>query len=138
MFPLQSNTKRGPIVVVAGDDLTGKEGYLVKLGSNSGVPSAYLPAALTDLATYVVAEGGSAGKNVTLIPLEPGMQFRVVTNSTTFVAGDKIVAYASGKAGLATEYAGTGAAFIVAVAEETGDTAGQYLLCRALLSYWTA
>jgi len=138
MFALQSNTKRGPIVVVAGDDLTGKEGYLVKIGNNAGVPSAYLPAAVTDVAGYVVAEGAAAGANVTLIPLEPGMQVRVVSNSTTFVPGDKVVGFASSKAGLASEYTGSGAAFIVGIAEEVGDTAGQYLLIRALLSYWTA
>jgi hypothetical protein len=137
MYPIQSNTKRGPIVVAAGDDLSGKEGYLVKLGNDGGTAKAYLPTAVTDEVLYVVGEGAAAGSNVTLIPLESGMQVRIVSNSTTFVPGDKVVGYASQKAGLATEYSGSGAAFIVGIAEEVGDTAGQYLLVRPVLSHLT-
>jgi hypothetical protein len=134
----QSNTKVGPIVVTAGDNLTGKEGYLVKIVNSGGVAKAYLPAALTDVAAYLVLEGGAAGADVALQPLTPERQVRVVANSTTLVAGDKVVGYASGHEGKATEYAGSGAAFIVGVAEEVGDTAGQLVLIRPLLSYWTA
>jgi len=137
MFAIQSNTKRGLIVVAAGDDLTGKEGYLVKLGNNAGVPSAYLPTAVTDVANYLVAEGAAPGLNCTLIPLEPGQQVRVVAGATTLVPGDKVVAYAASAAGLASEYTGSGAAFIVGIAEQVGDTAGQYLLIRPILSYQT-
>ena len=134
----QTNVKRGAIRVIAGSALTGKEGYLVKLVDNGGVPSAYLPAALTDVAAYVVVEGAAAGSLCSIQPLEHGQQVRVVANSATFVAGDKGVAYASGHEGEATEYAGSGAAFVVGVAEAVGDTAGQWLLIRPLLSYWTA
>ena len=134
----QTNVKQGAIRVIAGSTLTGKEGYLVKLADNAGVANAYLPAALTDVAAYVVIEGAAAGSYCTIEPLEPGRRVRVVANSATFVAGDKVVAYASGQEGKATEYAGSGAAFCVGVAEETGDTAGQWLLIRPLLSYWTA
>jgi len=134
----QTNVKRGAIRVIAGSALTGKEGYLVKLVDNSSVPSAYLPEAVTDVAAYVVIEGAAAGSLCSIQPLEHGQQVRVVANSTTLVAGDKVVAYASGQEGKATEYAGSGAAFVVGVAEETGDTAGQWVLVRPLLSYWTA
>ena len=134
----QTNVKRGAIRVVAGSTLTGKEGYLVKVVDNAGVLSAYLPAALTDVAAYVVIEGAAAGSLCSIEPLEPGQPVRVVSNSATFVGGDKVVAYASGHEGEATEYAGSGAAFVVGVAEEVGDTAGQWVLIRPLLSYWTA
>ena len=134
----QSNVKRGAIRVIAGSALTGKEGYLVKLADNAGVPSAYLPAALTDVAAYVVIEGAAAGALCSIQPLEPGQQVRVVANSATLVAGDMVVGYASGHEGKATEYAGSGAAFVVGVAEETGDSAGRLILVRPLLSYWTA
>jgi hypothetical protein len=134
----QTNVKRGAIRVIAGDALTGKEGYLVKAVNNGGVLNAYLPAALTDVAAYVVIEGAAAGSLCSIQPLEHGQQVRVVANSATFLAGDKVVAYASGHEGKATEYAGSGAAFVVGVAEETGDAAGQWVLIRPLLSYWTA
>ena len=88
----QTNVKQGAIRVIAGSALTGKEGYLVKLVDNGGVPSAYLPAALTDVAAYVVVEGAAAGSYCSIEPLEPGRRVRVVANSTTFVAGDKVVA----------------------------------------------
>ena len=132
----QTNVKRGAIRVIAGSALTGKEGYLVKLVDNAGVPSAYLPAAATDVAAYVVIEGAAAGSLCSIQPLEHGQQVRVIANSTTFVAGDKVVGYAAGQEGKATEWA-SGPAFIAGIAEETGDTAGQWLLMRPLLSYWT-
>lgn len=134
MDNIQSNTKRGPIVGLCNVDLTGKEGYLVKIVNSSGTPKFDLPAAATDAAMYVVLEGAAAGENGTFQPLESGQQVRIVSNSTTIVPGDKIIGYASGQEGKATEYASS-AAFIVAIAEEVGDTAGQYLLCRAVLSY---
>ena len=134
----QTNVKQGAIRVIAGDTLTSKEGYLVKVVDNAGVLTAYLPTALTDVAAYVVIEGAAIGSLCSIEPLEPGKQVRVILNSVTVVGGDKIVAYASGKEGMATEYAGTGAAFIVGIAEEVGDTALQWLKIRPLLSYWTA
>jgi hypothetical protein len=135
---IQSNTKTGRIRVIAGDTLTSKEGFLVKIANSSGTPKAYLPGALTDVANYVVIEGAAAGSYVTIEPLTPDRQVRVVANSTSFVAGDKVVAYASSHEGKATEYAGSSPAFIVGIAEESGATAGAYLLIRPLLSYWTA
>ena len=134
----QSNVKRGAIRIIAGSTLTSKEGYLVKVVDNAGVLNAYLPAALTDVAAYVVIEGAAIGSLCTIEPLEPGQQVRVVANSTTIVGGDKIVAYASGHEGEATEYAGSNPAFIVGIAEQGGDTALQQILIRPLLSYWTA
>lgn len=134
MYPNLSNTQEGAIVVVAGDALTGKEGYLVKVSNSSGTPKAYLPSAATDAAMYLVLEGAAAGSNVTLLPLSSGRNVRVVAKSTSIVAGDKIVGYASSAEGMATEYA-SGDAFIVGIAEETGDTEGQEVLIRPVLSW---
>jgi hypothetical protein len=134
MHSILSNTKQGPIVVVAGDNLTAKEGYLVKVSNASGVAKAYLPAAAADAALYLVLEGGAAGANVTLHPLSSDRNVRVVAKSTTLVAGDKVIAYASGAEGMLTEYA-SGDAFIVGVCEEVGDTEGQQVLIRPVLSW---
>ena len=133
----QTNVKKGSIRILAGDTLTGKEGYLVKIKNASGVAKAYLPEAVTDIAAYVVLEGAAAGSLCTIAPLVPDQQVRVVALDTTFTPGSKVIAYAAAGPGAASAYA-SGAAFIVGVAEETGDTAGQQLLIRPLLSYWTA
>lgn len=134
MYPEQTNTKQGDLVVIAGDDLSAKAGCLVKISNDGGVAKAYLPDALTDVACYVVLEGAEAGSHATLRPLESGRSVRVVANSTTIVAGDKIVGYASGHEGEATEYS-AGDAFIVGVAEQAAATAGQLVLIRPILSF---
>ena len=59
--PLQSNTKKGDIVLPAYADLTGKENYLVKVVNDSGTAKFALPAATDDLAVYVLASGTTAG-----------------------------------------------------------------------------
>lgn len=77
-----SNTKRGPIRVLASEDLTGLEGRLVKLTNASGVLKAALPAAVSDYALFLLVEGGAEGEPVALSPLEPGAQVRVRLNGT--------------------------------------------------------
>lgn len=134
MYPILSNTKKGAFQIVAGDALAGKEGYLVKISNAIGVAKAYLPAAATDAVLYLVLEGAAAGSLATLMPLSSVRNFRAVAKSTTIVAGDKLVAYASGAEGMLTEYA-SGDAFIVGVAEEVGDTEGQEVLFRPVLSW---
>ena len=133
----QSNTKRGPIMRLANSDLTGMEGRMVKIVNDGGVAKADLPAGVTEVTPYVLAEGAAAGAEVKLIPLESGAQVRVVLNGTNVVPGDKIVAYAGGQAGKATKYA-SGAAFVIGIAEQVGDTDGQYLLIRPLPIYLAA
>jgi hypothetical protein len=137
MHPIMSNTTEGQLVLPAGDDLTDKEGYVVQILNASGTPKVYLPDNATDAALYLLLEGAEADADVTLIPLVAGRNFRAVAKSTTIVAGDKLVAFASGAAGMLTEHA-AGDAFIVGIAEETGDTEGQEVLFRPVLSYWKA
>jgi hypothetical protein len=137
MYDIQSNTHQGPIRVVAGSNLTGKEGYLVKVTNSAGVLVADVPGAATDIAAYILAEGAVAGAMVTIIPMVAGQQYRIVAGALTFVPGDRVVAYGGTAAGQAMEYA-AGAAFIAGIAEEVGDTALQYLKIRALLMAYSS
>lgn len=134
MYQEQSNTKEGAIVLPANVDLTGKEGYLVKIVNDGGVAKAGLIAAATDAAAYVLLEAAEADEDCTIQPLTPGRNVRVVAKSTTLVPGDKVIAYASGAEGMLTEYA-SGDAFIVGICEEVGDTEDQLVLIRPVLSY---
>ncbi len=132
MYPTQSNTQRGAIVVPANADLTGKEGHLVKLINSSGTAKAALPAAATDVANYLLVEGGAIGADVTVQPIEGAQQIRVVGKSV-LAPGDKVVAYGTGAAGQLTKYA-SGDAYIVGVAEEVGAV-GQLVLVRPVGSF---
>jgi hypothetical protein len=134
MYPEQSNTKEGAIVLPANVDLTGKEGYLVMIVNDGGVAKAGLLTAATDAALYVVLESAEADADCTILPLTPGRNVRVVAKSTTLVPGDKVIGYASGSEGMLTEYA-SGEAFIVGICEEVGDTEDQLVLIRPVLSY---
>jgi len=137
MYPTQSNTQEGAIVVPANADLTGKEGYLCKITNDSGVAKAALPAAATDISNYVILEGAEADADCVIAPLTPGRNVRVVAKSTTLVPGDKVIGYASGSEGMLTEYS-SGAAFVAGICEEVGDTEDQLVLIRPLCAVLTA
>jgi hypothetical protein len=137
MYPSQSNTQEGSIVLPANASLVGKEGYLCKIVNDGGVAKADLPGAATDVCNYVILEGAAADADCVIAPLTPGRNVRVVAKSTSLVPGDKVIGYASGDEGKLTEY-GSGAAFIVGTCEEVGDTEGQLVLIRPLLSIVTA
>ena len=135
---VQSNTKRGPITVATATDMTGKEGYLVTLTNASGVATAALPGAVTDIACYVVTNAITSTL-AEIQPLTPDVQVRIVANGTSnLTIGSKVVGFASSKARLASPYTGSGAAFIVGICEENSAADGQYLKIRPLLTYWTA
>ena len=87
---MQSNTRAGDLPVVAGEDLTGKEGLLVKLASSNGVAVALLPTANTDQAQYVLIEGSALGQPVNLRPLSPGRNVRVFLKGAV-ASGDVVV-----------------------------------------------
>jgi len=74
----QTNIQIGPIVLPAGNDLTGKEGYLVKIGNNSGKAAIYIADEPSDSPTFVLVEGRTAGELVTVLPLSPDRNSRVV------------------------------------------------------------
>lgn len=79
---MQTNVQEGLIVLTAGEDLTDKEQYLVKIANDSGSPVALLPEANDDYALYIVSSDGDIDENVDLIPLESGKNYRVVLKDT--------------------------------------------------------
>ena len=73
----QTNTRVGDVRVLAGEDLTDKEGRLVKMSHDSGVAEVLLPAANSDYALYVVTEGGADAALVTVRPIQADRNIRV-------------------------------------------------------------
>jgi len=86
----QTNVQLGPVVLPAAEDLTGKEGLLVKVIDASGVAKFALPDAASDLALYVLTSGDTAGKSVSALPLSPDRNVRLRLNGTC-VPGDVLV-----------------------------------------------
>jgi len=129
--PTQSDTKAGAISVFASSDLTGLEGYLVKLVSNGGVTSAALPVSQRDIALFLVDDGGPAG-NVISIEAPSSTNFRVKakgggTTGAVLVLADPATAADAGK--VIAVPATAGRYFSPGVAEE--DFAdGQLVLVR--------
>jgi len=74
----QSNTQPGPIVVNSGEDLSASNGYLVKLTD----AEALLPTTTSDLALYVVQDGGEEDADSTVAPLTPHRQVRIKAKGT--------------------------------------------------------
>lgn len=129
----QSNTQSGAIVMASGEDLSTKAGYLAEIRNASGVAKAYLPDATTDLAFYLVTDGGAAsGDNVTLLPFEPSRNHRVVLKGTC-VPGDQLVladpTTADDKGKLRKLPVTAGTYRVIAIAEESGAD-GQLTLAR--------
>jgi hypothetical protein len=127
---VQSNTKLGLIHFPAAEDLTGKEGYLLELGS-SGVS---LPNANTDRTPFVLEEGAASGANAVCRPLEPSANIRIKAKGTgsrgaVLVLADTGTAADKGKVRALPASAGTYHA--IALAEE-GFVDGQLVLCRPI------
>ncbi len=125
----QSNTQGGPIIMDTADDLTGKEGRLVKLGS-TGLAEV---AAITDRTPYLVDEVLTSAK-AAVIPLTAGKNSRVVAKGTgskgdVLVLADPSTAADKGK--LRKLPATTGNYHAVAIAEED-FVDGQLVLCRKI------
>jgi len=128
----QTNTRVGDIRVAAGEDLTGKEGFLVKLTHDSSVPEVLLPAANGDYALYVVIDGAADTENASLRPIEGGRNVRVKLDGTcnpgdVLVLADVATAADKGKLRALPEDAGTYRG--LAIAEEAGVDE-QLVLCR--------
>ena len=128
----QSNTKVGDIRVAAGEDLTDKEGFLVKLTHDSSVAEVLLPTANGDYALYVVTDGAADTENVSLRPIEAGRNVRVTLDGTcdpgdVLVLADVATAADKGKVRALPEDAGTYRG--LAIAEEAGVDE-QLVLCR--------
>jgi len=128
----QSDVRVGSFRVLAGEDLTGKEGFLVKLAHDTGVPEVKLPAAIADYALYVVINDGADAEPVDVMPLEAGVNVRVPLKGTcnpgdVLVLADTGTAADKGKVRALPSAGGTYRG--LAVAEEKGAD-GQLVLCR--------
>lgn len=129
----QSNTQKGSIQVIANEALTGLEGYLAVLTEDTNVLEAKLPDTVTDLALFVIEEGAAAAAYASLLPLEPGRNFRLKLKGTCN-PGDVLKLYTpdgthDGK--VAAIGATAGIYFSPGVAEEEGVD-GQLVLVRAM------
>ena len=127
----QTNTRVGDLPVTAGEDLTGKEDRLVELVNSSGA-AVQLPSANTDYALYLLVEGAASGENVTVRPLTPERNVRVLLKGTcnpgdTLVLADVGTAADKGKVRALPASAGTYRGLLIA--EEAGVD-GQLVLAR--------
>ena len=87
----QSNTREGLIALTSAENLTGKEGRLVKIVNSANVAEFALPDAVSDLALFVLTEGGDADGDICEAqPLNPNRNVRVRLNGTC-VPGDVLV-----------------------------------------------
>ena len=128
----QSNTRIGKFPVLAGEDLTGKEGCLVELTHDTGVPEVKLPASNTAITPYILDEDAADPPLVQVIPLEGSRNVRIPLKGTCnpgdqLVLADTGTAADKGKVRVLPASAGTYR--VIAIAEEKGVD-GQLLLCR--------
>jgi hypothetical protein len=86
----QSNTQAGQIVLNSSENLQDKEGYLVKIINTSNVAKFALPDAETDLALFVITDGGGKDENTAALPLSPDRNVRLKLSGTC-VPGDVLV-----------------------------------------------
>ena len=128
----QSNTRVGDFRVLAGEDLTGKEGCLVKMGHDTGVPEVTLPAANSDLTLYILMEDGADGKLVSVRPVQADRNVRLILKGTcnpgdVMVLADVATAADKGKVRVLPAAAGTYRG--LGIAEQVGVD-GQLVLVR--------
>lgn len=86
----QSNTQAGQIVLNSSEDLQDKEGYLVKIIDTSNVAEFALPDAETDLALFIITDGGDEDEYTAALPLSPDRNVRLKLSGTC-VPGDVLV-----------------------------------------------
>lgn len=86
----QSNTQAGQIVLNSSEDLRGKEGLLAVIINTSNVAELALPSDVSDLALFVITDGGDKDKNTAALPLSPDRNVRLKLYGTC-VPGDVLV-----------------------------------------------
>jgi len=86
----QSNTQAGQIVLNSSEDLQGKEGLLAVIINTSNVAELALPSDVSDLALFVITDGGDKDKNTAALPLSPDRNVRLKLKGTC-VPGDVLV-----------------------------------------------
>ena len=129
----QNDTREGRFEVLAGEDLTGKEGCLVKLTHDTGIPEVILPNDVADVADYLLIDGGADGTSVTVEPLERHSAVRVRLDGTCNPGDELTLAAIDGTTDgqVRTLPVAADTYFVILRAEEKGVD-GQLLLCRLL------
>ena len=120
----QTGCRMGGVAFAAGEDLSLKTGYLVKLNAGKDL---VLPTTDQDLAPYVVVQGADQGYLCGAVPVTSAMNCRIKLVGAC-VAGELLVANGDGRVKAFT--AGSQAR-PVGTAEETGVD-GQLVLVRPL------
>ncbi len=135
----QTNVQAGQIVLPANEELTGKEGLLVKIVNDSTVAKFALPDAVTDLALFILTDGDEAGNSVAALPMSPDRNVRIRLSGAC-IPGDVLVpadidGTMDGMVKVLPSVAGTYRG--IAIAEEVGVD-GQLVRARpALIGYIT-
>lgn len=120
----QNDTKEGLITILATDNLTDKEGFLVKIENATPVPGqAALPDDNADFCLFVVSAGGAAGAYVDLQPLSPNRNVRVKT-SGIIAAGEEVLLQAPGGTVITRTGAAADTYFSPGIAEEDCASGG--------------
>jgi len=135
----QSNTREGDLEFLAGEDLTGKEGYVVKIHSVDGEPRMKVPTIANDRAVFVLVKGAVEGDWVTVRPMDGSRNVRLRLKGTTYpgnilVLADPATAADRGMVRDLPNIEGTWRC--VALAEEAGID-GQLVLCRPHVADYT-
>lgn len=134
IYPTQSNTRRGPFMVLAGVDLTGLEGRRVKLSHDTGIPEVLLPTDVDDKADYLLLEGAADGEEVTVIEFADAGGFRLRINGTCNPGDELTNIVSAGNAGkVQTLPVGADTYYVSLRAEEKGVDE-QLVLVRPILN----
>ena len=118
----QSDCRHGGVAFAAGEDLSLKAGFLVKLNSGKDL---ILPTGDQDITPYVITQGADQGYLCGAVPLSSAVNARVELFGTCD-AGVLLVAKGDGRV---TAYTAGSAALVIGVAEEPG-IGGQHVLLR--------
>ena len=128
----QLNTRLGDVPFTAGENLTGFESRLVKLGASDSDPVALLPESVADVTLYVLLGAAVEGEQAAVRPLNPDRNVRVLLKDAcdpgdVLVLADPSVLADKGKVRALPADAGTYRGLLVA--EESGVD-GQLVLAR--------
>lgn len=127
--PNQDGTKMGDIALPANSNLTGKDGYLVKIVNSSGVAAFDVPSAGTDPAYFILAQGDIQGNTVSAESPDLDDECRLQCSGTV-VPGGYLALNTNLYGTVYTPAASSGAANVDWIAEEAavGTTAAPVLV----------
>lgn len=125
--PLQSNTGVGTLTLATSVDLTGKENCLLKIVNDSGTPKFALPTAVTDIAPFICARGGTTSDNSVAETPWATHTCRIKLFGTC-VPGDKLCLNSDSYGSVYVPAGSAGSLLVEYIALEPG-VSGQYVLC---------